>query len=86
MNSPPLTVEDIYIAKAWLKDPDPTNIEARATVDRALEVLRILLGKDLTRKNLVTYLRMHMGIIPKSEQLPKDPPANQRPGAAIFRR
>lgn len=87
MSSSQLTVEDIYIAESWLKNlPDANDAEPRAVVNRLLKIGLDLTSKDLSRKDLVTYLRMQMGIIPKSEKLPKDPPSNQRPGAAIFRR
>ena len=87
MSTSQLTVDDIHIAEAWLSNlPDSADAEARAIVDRSLKIVRGLLGRELSRKDLVTYLRMQMGIIPKSETLPKAPPANQFPGSAIFRR
>ncbi len=86
MSTSQLTVDDIRIAEAWLDNPDPDNTEARIIIDRALKIVHGLLGKELSRKDLVTYLRMQMGIIPKSETLPKAPPSNQFPGSAIFRR
>lgn len=86
MSSSQLTLDEIVLARSWLREPDLSNMEALAIVERALVHLRILLGKDLSRKDLVTYLQMQMGVIPKSEKLPKDSPSNQSPGAAIFRR
>jgi hypothetical protein len=86
MSSSQLTLDDVVIAQSWLRNPDLANSEALAILDRSLQHLRVLLGKDLTRKDLVTYLRMQMGILSKSEKLPKESPSNQFPGAAIFRR
>ncbi|MBC7659235.1 MAG: hypothetical protein H7249_05955 [Chitinophagaceae bacterium] len=86
MNSHQLSYDDLVLAEEWLNDPSKINEQAVHTFRAVLIHLKTLMGKEQSRSDLVKYLRLQMGIDPKSEKL-KDPPnSNQLPGSAIFRR
>lgn len=86
MKSHQLSYDDLVLAEEWLDDPSKLNEEAIHTFRAVLIHLKTLMGKDQSRSDLVKYLRIQMGIDPKSEKL-KDPPnSNQRPESAIIRR
>jgi hypothetical protein len=81
-----LTFDDLAVAEAWLANRGKGDEPAVEILSNALSHLRNLMGQDLSRSDLVKYLRQQMGIEPKSEKLKESPPANQFPGSAIFRR
>lgn len=86
MKSHQLSYDDLVLAEQWLADPSKNDKHAVHTVRAMISHLKVLMGKDQSRNDLVKYLRLQMGIDPKSEKL-KDPPnSNQRPESAIFRR
>lgn len=81
-----LTFDELIVAEAWLTDKSGDEDRAMEIINKAISHLRHLMKQDLSKAELVRYLRQQMGIEPKSEKL-KDPlPANQSPGSAIFRR
>ena len=86
MNFQRLTHDELAVAERWLDGPHVDCPEATEILSRALLHLRRLLNQDMSRADLVKYLRIQMGIEPKSEQLGGTPPSNHSPGSAIFRR
>ena len=86
MTSRQLSYDDLLLAEDCLthlpeKDSDGVQISILA-----LQHLKQLMKQDLSRNELVKYLRLQMGIDPKSEKLKDNPLSNQLPGSAIFRR
>jgi len=86
MSSNQLSLEEVHVAEAWLRSTDAVDDDVADTLNRSLKVVRTLLAKELSQKDLLTYLRLQMGILPKSEKLSKEQLAKQFPGSAIFRR
>jgi uncharacterized glyoxalase superfamily metalloenzyme YdcJ len=81
-----LTFDELAVAEAWLANKSGDEKSAMEILNKALSHLRHLMKQDLSRSDLVKYLRQQMGIEPKSEKLKESPPSNQFPGSAIFRR
>ena len=86
MGSHQLTRDDIALAEKWLNDPSAPNDDIVRIFGLAMQHLKELMNKDLSRADLVKYLRLQMGIEPKSEKLKDQSPSKQFPGSAIFRR
>lgn len=87
MKSHQLSYDDLVFAEAWLNDPSKINDEAIFHTFRSLiSHIKTLMGKDQSRSDLIKYLRLQMGIDPKSEKLKDSPSSKQFPGSAIFRR
>lgn len=86
MDTQRLSYDELATAEQWLAHPEAKNPEAIEILSRALIHLRHLLKDNISRADLVKYLRIQMGIDPKSEKLGDQPLANQFPGSAIFRR
>ena len=86
MTSHQLSYDDILVAEGWLGNPSEMNIEAVRISRLALQHLKQLMKQDLSRADLVKYLRLQMGIEPKTEKLRDNPLSKQLPGSAIFRR
>ena len=78
--------DDLVVAENWLKAHKQADSEPVEILSRALAHLRHLSKDNLSRADLAKYLRIQMGIDPKSEKLRDTLPTNQSPGSAIFRR
>ena len=86
MNSQRLTRDELVVVEQWLSSADNISPSIAEILTRALTHLNHLLNQDMSRADLVKYLRIQMGIEPKSEQLGGVPPSKHSPGSAIFRR
>lgn len=67
-----LTFDELIVAEAWLTDKSGDEDRAMEIINKAISHLRHLMKQDLSKAELVRYLRQQMGIEPKSEKL-KDP-------------
>ena len=86
MNSQRLTHDELAVVEQWLSHADNISPSITEILTRAITHLSHLLNQDMSRADLVKYLRIQMGIEPKSEQLRGVPPSNHSAGSAIFRR
>ena len=86
MDTQRLSYDELVVAENWLKAHGEGDSEPVEILSRALTHVRHLLKDNISRADLVKYLRIQMGIDPKSEKLGDQSPANQFPGSAIFRR
>lgn len=86
MNSHRLTHDDLTVVEHWLNHAENISPPIAEILSRALTHLSHLLNQDMSRADLVKYLRMQMGIEPKSEKLGSTSSSNQSTGSAIFRR
>ena len=62
-----VSLEELYSLEAWAKD----NIQSAPQFEIALRTsssLRNLMSQDLSKKDLLNYMRQQMGIAPKSER------------------
>ena len=71
-----LTFDELIVAEAWLTDKSGDEDRAMEIINKAISHLRHLMKQDLSKAELVRYLRQQMGIEPKSgPRLRRRPPA-----------